>query len=332
MLHLRISSDALLRCRFARSPLFETMLSLHVLADPWMGRYHLPWLDRSLKDLETLDLAPLLSLSPRSGFTPDFLSPPPRTSHPEIEAELAQVRDTAPGQVAAEIRRSLEQRREPAASGEAWRLLDDPAATRDRLVDLLEHLWERVVRPHWPRLVALLDADVEHRTRLQAQTGLARLLNGLDPRISYDDGELRIEQPTEELRDLHGDGLVLMPSAFCWPAVITFVDPPWQPMLVYPARGIAELWQPEPLPETSEALARLLGATRALLLLSLSEPASTRTLARRHSLAPATISAHLAVLANAGLATRRRQGREVLYGLTDLGAGLTTPPAEGRPR
>nr|MDA8324532.1 helix-turn-helix domain-containing protein [Actinomycetota bacterium] len=72
----------------------------------------------------------------------------------------------------------------------------------------------------------------------------------------------------------------------------------------------------------SAALARLLGGTRAALLESLAEPASTQTLARRHDLAPSTVSAHLAALRDARLITGQRQRHAVLYRQTPLGAAL----------
>jgi hypothetical protein len=34
-----------------------------------------------------------------------------------------------------------------------------------------------------------------------------------------------------------------MPSAYLWPNVATIVDEPWLPTIVYPARGIADLWE-----------------------------------------------------------------------------------------
>ena len=98
-------------------------------------------------------------------------------------------------------------------------------------------------------------------------------------------------------------------------------DPPARPALIYPARGIAELWQPAPTTH-SQALSHLLGQTRAALLESLAEPASTHTLARRHELAPSTVSEHLAILHHAHLITRRRHRHTVLYQQTPLGAEL----------
>ncbi len=91
--------------------------------------------------------------------------------------------------------------------------------------------------------------------------------------------------------------------------------------LAYPARGIAELWQPARTLQ-SDALARLLGRTRAALLESLAEPASTHTLARRHGLAASTVSEHLAALRDARLVSSRRQRHAVMYQQTRLGTAL----------
>jgi DNA-binding MarR family transcriptional regulator len=112
-----------------------------------------------------------------------------------------------------------------------------------------------------------------------------------------------------------------MPSVFVWPDLAAVIDPPARPSLAYPARGIAELSQPAPT-RHSAALARLLGRTRAALLESLAEPASTHTLARRHGLAPSTVSEHLAAMHGARLVTRRRHRHDVLYQQSPLGAEL----------
>jgi DNA-binding transcriptional ArsR family regulator len=103
--------------------------------------------------------------------------------------------------------------------------------------------------------------------------------------------------------------------------VTAMIDLPARPTLIYPARGIAELWQPAHTAH-SGALATLLGRTRAALLESLAEPASTHTLARRHDLAPSTVSEHLAALSDARLITRRRHRHTVIYQQTPLGSDL----------
>ncbi len=66
----------------------------------------------------------------------------------------------------------------------------------------------------------------------------------------------------------------------------------------------------------------MLGQTRAALLESLAEPASTHTLARRHGLAPSTVSEHLTALHHAGLITRRRYRHTVIYQQAPLGTEL----------
>ena len=309
------------RVRFVVSPLWETMAALRVLLEPHRRRYHLPWLDSVRPDVDRLELWPLLVLSPHSGWTPDFLSPAPAGPGTDIADQLAQVRATAPEQVAREVERSLTQRSGKPAPEGAWRLLDDPVATRGLLADLLEQCWQLLIAPHWPRLRDLLQADVLYRTQTQGDYGLEQVLDNLDPHAHWTGHAMVIDGPETVRHRLAGAGLLLMPSAFVWPRLIVLTDPPARPTLAYPARGIAELWQPVPT-HHSEALARLLGQTRAALLESLAEPASTHTLARRHGLAPSTVSEHLTALHGARLITRRRHRHAVLYQQAPLGAEL----------
>ncbi|HUY52510.1 MAG TPA: DUF5937 family protein [Streptosporangiaceae bacterium] len=320
-LSLIFGRDDPARTRFVVSPLFETMAALRVLLEPQRQKYHLPWLDAVRPEVEQLDLWPLLVLSPRRGWTPDFLNPAPAGPGTDIAAQLAVVRATAPEQVAHEIERSLTQRSGAAVPPDAWRLLDDPAASRGLLADLLEQCWRLLIAPHWPRLRELLDADVAFRTQTLAGYGLERVLADLHPRAHWTGRAIVIDgfEPGRCL--LSGAGLLLMPSVFLWPSLAPVTDPPAQPALAYPARGIAELWQPSRTGQ-SEALARLLGRTRAALLESLAEPASTHTLARRHGLAASTVSEHLSALRDARLVTGRRHRHAVMYQQTRLGADL----------
>jgi DNA-binding transcriptional ArsR family regulator len=319
------------RVRFAISPVFETMSALRVLLEPRRHWYHLPWLDSVREDLDRLDLWPLLVLSPHRGWTPDFLSPAPAGPGTDIADQLAQVGATAPEQVASEVERSLTERSGARAPEAAWRLLDDPAATRTILADLLEQCWRLLIAPHWPRLHDLLEADMLYRTQILGDFGLERVLGDLHPRVRWTGRAMVIDGPAAQRRRLEGGGLLLMPSAFVWPSLAPIIDPPARPALAYPARGIAELWQPART-RHSAALARLLGRTRAALLESLAEAASTETLARRHGLAPSTVSEHLSALRNARLVTRRRHRHAVMYQQTPLGAVLSNggQPLGGR--
>jgi DNA-binding transcriptional ArsR family regulator len=114
--------------------------------------------------------------------------------------------------------------------------------------------------------------------------------------------------------------------------VVLVLDRPWQPTLIYPARGIAGLWQP-PATQPPIALGRLLGRTRARLLLALAEPASTAILARRLGHSPSGVSEHLAALRDAWLLTSHRVGHQVVYERTPLGIALAgaAASASGRP-
>ena len=274
--------------------------------------------------MERLDLRAAADADARSAAGPRTSSARSRTGPvADVAGELARVRATPPEQVAHEVRRSLTERSGAPVPPGAWQLLDDPAATRDLVADLLEQCWQLLVAPHWPRLREFLDTDVAFRTQTLADYGLERVLADLHPRARWTGRALVIQgfEPGRCL--LNGAGLLLMPSVFLWPSLAPVIDPPARPALAYPARGIAELWQPARTPQ-SDALARLLGRTRAALLESLAEPASTHTLARRHGLAPSTVSEHLSALRDARLVSSRRQRHAVMYQQTRLGTALAS--------
>jgi DNA-binding transcriptional ArsR family regulator len=86
---------------------------------------------------------------------------------------------------------------------------------------------------------------------------------------------------------------------------------------MYAARGSAALWEPEPT--TPAALARLLGQTRADLLLRLDTAASTTQLGTITGHTLGAVGDHLRILREAGLVTRTRSGRSVVYGRTPVG-------------
>jgi DNA-binding transcriptional ArsR family regulator len=97
------------------------------------------------------------------------------------------------------------------------------------------------------------------------------------------------------------------------------LEPPWPPALVYPARGVAALWEPAGRGRAAVALARLLGASRAAVLTALDEPTSTTQLVGVLHQSLGGLGDHLAALYGAGLVTRARSGRSVLYRRTPVG-------------
>ncbi|MFF9374696.1 DUF5937 family protein [Streptomyces griseoluteus] len=320
--HLHFGEDDFLNCRFAVSPLWETHDAVRTLRRPDRQGYHVPWLRRIRTAAAGLDLAPLWLLMPRRGHSPDWLGAPPIGPAATFEEEIAAVRAADPEAAREDTARSLACTPGALSSeqGRAW--LADPVRMVRELADALEAAWRVLVEPEWPRLRALLEADVAFHSRRLAQVGLGTLLPELDARLSWDGRTLTLPGGVYERR-LGGRGLVLMPSVFCWPDVITGFDPPWQPTLVYPARGVGGLWA-EPGARTPETLVRLLGRNRAAVLAALDDPASTTALAHRLGLAASSVSSHLSVLRDSGLLTARRYGHQVLYERTPLGMALAS--------
>jgi DNA-binding transcriptional ArsR family regulator len=312
--------DDLLAVRFACSPCWETQAAVRSLTDARARAYHEPWHSLVRDRVVRLDLAPLLAVQPRRGYVPDFLTPPPRTAWPRLRDQLAEIRSTPPAQVA----RELELCRQTVDDDRHLRHLDallaDPAQGRDLLATRLHEAWIELVAPFWARVRTLLDRDIEERSRMLARHGLRRVLDELHPRIRWTKRGISCEDRSGRTVDVDERGLLLMPTAYMWPNVAAIVEEPWLPTIVYPARGIAELWRVPTVP--ADALARLLGRSRALVLASLDQPLSTTSLAALIELSPAGASRHLLALRDSGLISATRRGHEVRYRRTALGSAV----------
>src|SRR5690242_873314 len=177
MIRLSFGQHDLLRLRFGISPVWEIKAALVTLLYPDRHGVHLPWLRRArAAGLAALDLRALASVTPQRGYTPDFLTPPPRGPVAEFDEEVAAVRATPLEVVAAELAECLPDVPDPAA---VRALAADPAAARDLLADQLAAAWSALVAPFWPRLRDLLDADVVYRSRQFAEGGTERVLGQL---------------------------------------------------------------------------------------------------------------------------------------------------------
>ena len=109
--------DDLLSVRFACSPLWETQAAVRTFADEDARSQHESWHRLVQERAARLDLTPLLAVQPLRGFTPDFLTPPPRTPRPRLRDQLDEIRATPPAQVAHELER-CHRREEPERSAE----------------------------------------------------------------------------------------------------------------------------------------------------------------------------------------------------------------------
>lgn len=320
MTALRFGNADTLRCRFAVSPLWETLAAVRVLRDdPHRRPVYTPWLTATAHRAADLDLEVLHAVQPRVGHTPDFLAPPPTSPAPHFAAELARVRAAPTDQVITELTRSRDMPVNPLGD-RIDELLEDPTGAVNELADAVERAWVTLIEPDWPRIQRVLDDDVVYRGQQLTTGGLAGLFADLHATLAWEGNGLIATRYRDHDRDLAGDGLLLVPSVFNWPSLSLVVDPVYQPTLVYPARGTARLWTDSPPP--AAALARLLGRTRAAILTALDPPATTTELANQYGLALATIADHLGALRDTGLATRRRSGHHVRYRRTDLGQAL----------
>jgi DNA-binding transcriptional ArsR family regulator len=312
MVTIVFTVEDMARLRFAISPMWELMHSLVALRDPSRAALHVPWLRAVSGRLGGLDLRSAAALVPPRGYSPDFLTPPPASPVGDIAEDLATLRATK----AADVRREMTvfARTHPRVAA-PW--IEQPRREVTRLVATLSEYWTRAVEPSWPRIGALLEADIARRAGRLAQAGPRAVLADIHPAVRWRDGALTVDIPFTRTVELGGRGLVLMPSAFAWERPAVIIDAPWQPTVVYPARGVATLWD-EGDAVTPEGLARVVGATRAALLVALDAPRSTTELARRTGVTPGGVSQHLGALRAAGLVSRERAGREVLYVRTEI--------------
>ncbi|MEV1083744.1 helix-turn-helix domain-containing protein [Streptomyces sp. NPDC050211] len=199
------------------------------------------------------------------------------------------------------------------------------AAAR-RLDRGLRDAYHATVAPYWERIQALVHTERAAAIHVMAAEGVGAMLASLHP-------SLRWQQPVLEFPflpwtnsldiDLAGGGLLLAPSVFCRHPLM-FRSPSGELMLIYPvvrdvlaAAGIFAATGP-----AGQAVAGLLGRTRAAVLETTGTGATTGQIADRLRISPASASQHTAVLREAGLVSSRRQGKTVCHTLTPLGKAL----------
>ncbi|WP_035850337.1 winged helix-turn-helix domain-containing protein [Kitasatospora azatica] len=320
MLSVRFSAQDVAATRFACSRLREVVSAVQVLKDVAARAIHLPWVRESRTRLRGVDYALLDQLVPMPAwYLPDFLAPVPVATAPGMAEELAELTATDPALARAQLDR-LPRPLPPLVA----ELQADPAAGLTRLAQEILLFWRAAVEPHWPRIERLIEGEILHRARRMAAGGPAALFEGLHPKVSWQDDRLRIDsrRHSAQYRLAAGRGLVLVPSVFVWPGAVFEVDETQaQPGLVYPARGIATLWERGGQAPPS-ALAALLGHGRARVLSELAAPASTTELALRTGQSAPNVAHHLSVLLAANLVARHRTGRTVLYLRTALAQAL----------
>ncbi|MBN9620145.1 MAG: transcriptional regulator, partial [Actinobacteria bacterium] len=159
MLRMHLRAADLAETTFCVSPLQETVFSLWVRRRPERQPYHLGWRAATAAAYDRVDRDVLDAVVAPSWGIPDFLTPRPSSPVATFEEELAElaavpVRAVRPGIVAAYRDRPV-----PAV------LTGRPSAVLARVVGALADYWQACVLPSWPRMGAVLEADIVFRAR-----------------------------------------------------------------------------------------------------------------------------------------------------------------------
>lgn len=329
------TADDVARTRFspAPAPLLETTMALAELRRMATSRAPgrvIPWLSEARLAFPA-SARPLLDLiGPRGPWL--FFA---NSVTPNMDEALETLRAMPPELLRMELGAVWEYRpgRPP-----AWvrQLADGDREARDVLVRALSDLHAAVVAPRWDCVLSAFHARAASRMSVLASGGHEKLFAALDPRLCWrDDGLDRTDVDSEwdwEMK-LDGSGLLIQPLA-CWagPPVFSCGDGPAgvAPVLLYGCAPSSQPGPPDPVlagaaiagSPVSDALAALLGPTRAAVLRALRTPRGTAELAQEVRISPASASEHAKVLRDAHLIETSRAGRSVRHSLTMLGAAV----------
>ncbi|WP_318306225.1 ArsR/SmtB family transcription factor [Amycolatopsis solani] len=312
MFTLRVDAETVARTRFSPSLAAESLAWLKLTADA--GRHPVfgdpgPVARASLAHP---DVALLLDLLPRPGevYTPDLLTPQPGTAtRPAdlLDEQIARIEATTQDDLEAQVLAyTAVHWHRPLPIG-ARRIAESGSMPR-RLAGGLARFWRDALADDWAALHPVVDRDIAHRATTIATHGVGAALASLHPTIGWAGDAITLDKPFDGEVDVAGRELVLAPGVLSWPGTSIQVDVPGQVVLAYPALGIGTGSDRPP-----GRLAPVVGAARAALLADLDTARPTAELAARTGYSPGTVSYHLSALHRAGLVSKARDGRYVLY-------------------
>ncbi|WP_309102869.1 DUF5937 family protein [Microbacterium sp.] len=306
--------------RFGISPGHELAHAVRVLLRPAQHPLQWGWLRAVRERLPRESFALLAAVIGDDGYLPDFLT---ATPHWEMtpEAELEALRSAALQPMRVDLGKMV--LRSSGSRQQALRdMQENPARARSMIADAWEHFWNTALSPVWPQLERLLRADIAVRAQTMATSGISGMADGLHSKVSWGEGAVRVSlRRHSEQVDCRGVGLVLVPSVMSSWGCMVLTEPPAQPTLFYPARGVTAGWARDGT-EISEALGSLLGPARAGILLGAGTARTTSEVAADAGIAVSTASHHLTVLRDAGLVTSQRDGARMLHLRTPLGEAM----------
>jgi hypothetical protein len=205
------TADDVARIRFspAAAPVLETMLIMAELRGQAAGSHRR--VDRWLHEARAAFPAtarPLLDLLRPCRAWPDFLD----SFAPDLKEGLEEVRATPRAVLRSQLGRDWRGR---AGRPPTWvrNLADGDRESVELVVRALHDLHHAVVEPRWDSALVAFHAEVARRMPMLAAGGHAELFGSLHPRLRWRDNGLDRTGFDGEW-DLHGLGMVLLPSAF----------------------------------------------------------------------------------------------------------------------
>lgn len=319
MIRLRLAASGFTQIRFAFSPISELTCSLYLSHSGHVEPLYRDWAKQSPPGMLGLDHELLRAAVPHRGVLPDF---PQGTAGiaTTIGQQLKLLAVWEPDLLRAELEAAWHGNDLPPV---AEQLIMSGPDGLIRLADVFRSYWEAALEPHWPRMRAVLEAEIAYRSRQLARGGLTELLADLHPLVELDQDCIRVNKPRRSEHDLSGSGLLLMPCIFATPSVVFGVGPGEVPCLIYRPRGVATVWEEaEQRPVADDPLGALIGRSRAAILRGTALPKSTSEMARDLGQAAATVSEQLSTLRRSGMVTSWRAGRSVLHQRTPAATRL----------
>ena len=275
---------------------------------------------RSLRGTASARAGVLAELVTEDGFLPDFLLQP---SLHDFGDALEAVDSTPAERLALDlgIPRAADRNGRLSRPGPWVRELaqGSPGATRALMADTRRY-FHTSVEPLWPRIRGGALTDRALRSEMLLRGGVDALLTTLSTTWKWQAPTLHLPSASAYDIPLCGRGLLLVPSWFATGPLVMY-RPEAASVLVYPLQDDADA-SAGGTDGGPEALAALLGRTRAHLLALLRAPATTTALAERAAISLPAASRHTRVLREAGLVDTTRTGVAVLHTLTPLGHSL----------
>lgn len=306
--------------RFGISPGHELAHAVRVLLRPEQYPLAWGWLKNVRDRLPGDAFGVLAHVIGADGYMPDFVTTTARWDLGPDD-ELAALREAPLAGMRVDLGKMVVRssgRRQEALR----RMQDDPARARAMIADAWAEVWEAAMAPVWPQLERILRSDIAVRSRTIATEGLAAMASGIHPQVSWGDGSVRVRlrRHSEDV-DCRGGGLVLVPSVMSSWGCMVITEPPAQPTLFYPARGVTAGWAAD-AEDLVRALEALIGPVRAGILLTAHVPRTTSRVAAEAGIAVSTASHHLTVLRDAGLIVSTRDGARMMHLRAPLGEAL----------